>query len=167
MAGNSSRFYKAGFVRPKYELPIGAESLFALCVRSFERYFGYERFVFVCREGVGAELFIEVECSKLGISDYIIVPAKKPTRGQAESALLGIYGACCHESESLLIFNIDTIRPKYEFPSIAGTADGYLEVFSGEGENWSFVRPAASFTRRVAETTEKKRISNLCCTGLY
>lgn len=167
MAGNSSRFYKAGYLRPKYELPVGDQSLFSLCVRSFERYFRTEQFVFVCRQGFDAEAFIEEECTKLNLSEYLVVSLKEPTRGQAESVQLGLEHAKPHGAESLLIFNIDTARPGYEFPLIADAADGYLEVFRGEGENWSFVKPAASFSLRVAEATEKKRISDLCCTGLY
>jgi dTDP-glucose pyrophosphorylase len=45
--------------------------------------------------------------------------------------------------------------------------DGYLEVFRGRGANWSYVRPADGTPGRVAETAEKREISNLCCTGLY
>ena len=45
--------------------------------------------------------------------------------------------------------------------------DGYLEVFEGTGPNWSYVRPQIGSNRLVAETAEKKIISNLCCTGLY
>jgi dTDP-glucose pyrophosphorylase len=42
-----------------------------------------------------------------------------------------------------------------------------LEVFAGEGANWSYVRPSDTDERLVAETAEKRAISNLCCTGLY
>lgn len=167
MAGLSSRFTRAGYTRPKYELPVGADTLFALCVRSFERYFQTERFVFVCRDGANAERFIAAECKKLRIADYLTVVVREPTRGQAESVLLGLRGAECSDAEALLIFNIDTIRPDYEFPAEADLADGYLDVFRGAGEHWSFVKPAAGFSRRVAETSEKVRLSNLCCTGLY
>jgi MobA-like NTP transferase domain len=167
MAGQSRRFYEAGYSRPKYELPIGAQSLFACCTRSFEHYFGTERFVFVCRNDLDAPAFIDTECARLGIADYLTVPLAEPTRGQAESVLLGLEGADYDGTESLLIFNIDTIRPHYLFPTAADSCDGYLEVFCGEGSHWSFVRPAASFGSLVAQTSEKKRISSLCCTGLY
>jgi dTDP-glucose pyrophosphorylase len=40
-------------------------------------------------------------------------------------------------------------------------------VFRGQGEHWSFVQPSAAFGTRVARTSEKQRISALCCTGLY
>lgn len=167
MAGQSSRFTRAGYTRPKYELPVGPDTLFALCIRSFERYFASERFVFVCRDDVDAERFIADECRKLGIADYLTVVVRGTTRGQAETVLLGLRGAEFSGAESLLIFNIDTIRPDYEFPAEADLADGYLEVFRGVGENWSFVKPTAGFSRRVAQTSEKKRFSDLCCTGLY
>jgi hypothetical protein len=167
MAGQSRRFREAGYARPKYELPLQGETLFACCVRSFERYFASERFLFVARVDAGAEDFVARECERLGILDYSIVTLDQPTRGQAETVLHGLRRAECGPNESLLVFNIDTIRPGYAFPPEALDADGYLEVVRATGEHWSFVRPAASFNRRVAETTEKRRISELCCTGLY
>jgi hypothetical protein len=167
MAGQSRRFHDAGYTRPKYELPLGDESLFACCTRSFEHYFHTERFVFVHRNDFGAGEFIAAECARLGIDDVVSVGLDGPTRGQAESVLLGLEGAGYRGSESILIFNIDTIRPRYVFPAMADSSDGYLEVFAGDGAHWSFVRPAAAFGSRVAQTTEKQRISPLCCTGLY
>jgi hypothetical protein len=167
MAGLSSRFREAGYRQPKYELPLAGSTLFAASVRSFERYFDTERFVFVCRTGMEAEAFIDLQCRQLGIKQQVTVSLDNPTRGQAETVLLGLEGAGADAAESLLIFNIDTIRPGYVFPDHADAADGYLEVFEGEGDGWSFVQPAAAFSRRVALTTEKQRISRLCCTGLY
>ena len=167
MAGNSSRFFKAGYTVPKYELPIGKDTLFALTVRSFEAYFASEHFVFICRKDFNAKPFVEAECQKLGIAHYTTVELESTTRGQAETVLLGLQGARYSPFESIVVFNIDTIRPGYLFPALADSGDGYLEVFQGPGENWSFVRPAASFSSLAAETTEKKRISNFCCTGLY
>lgn len=167
MAGQSLRFHEAGYPRPKYELPLQGESLFARCLRSFERYFAGERFVFVARRDLDAEPFVAAECARLGIAAYHTVLLDRATAGQAETVLLGLRAAGCCGNESLLVFNIDTIRPGYAFPAEAEHADGYLEVMRAPGDHWSFVRPAAAFTRRVAETTEKQRISDLCCTGLY
>lgn len=167
MAGQSRRFREAGYTRPKYELPVQGDTLFASCVRSFERYFGSERFLFVARGEFDAAGFIAAECARMGIVDHRTVVLDRPTAGQAETVLLGLRAAGCGGNESILVFNIDTIRPGYMFPSEAAEADGYLEVVRAPGDHWSFVRPAASFTRRVAETTEKRRISELCCTGLY
>lgn len=167
MAGLSRRFFEAGYTRPKYELPLGPQTLFACCVRSFEHYFRSERFVFVHRHAFEARDFIARECDRLGLHDYVAVGLEEATRGQAETVLRGLDGAACDGKEPLLIFNIDTIRPHYRFPEALRGSDGYLEVFAGEGEHWSFVRPAKPFDGRVAETAEKRRISHLCSTGLY
>lgn len=167
MAGLSRRFFDAGYTRPKYELPLGPQTLFACCVRSFEHYFRSERFVFVHRHAFEARDFIARECDRLGLHDYQAVCLDGTTRGQAETVLRGLEGAGADGNESLLVFNIDTIRPHYRFPDALRCSDGYLEVFAGEGEHWSFVRPAASFNALVAETAEKRRISSLCSTGLY
>lgn len=167
MAGRSRRFYEAGYNRPKYELPLGGQSLFAACARSFEHYFDSERFLFVCRDDAGAVDFVDAECARLGIAEHRVARLRRETAGQAESVLLGLQDSGCGANESLLIFNIDTIRPGYRFPALADAADGYLEVFRGPGTHWSFVRPSAAFGTRVAQTSEKQRISQLCCTGLY
>lgn len=167
MAGLSRRFFEAGYTRPKYELPLGPQTLFACCVRSFEHYFRSERFVFVHRHAFEAPDFIARECDRLGLHDYVTVGLEEATRGQAETVLRGLDGAGGDGKEPLLIFNIDTIRPHYRFPEALRGSDGYLEVFAGAGEHWSFVRPAEPFDGCVAETAEKRRISHLCSTGLY
>ena len=63
----------------------------------------------------------------------------------------------------MTIFNIDTFRFGLSLPPANG--DGCLEVFTGSGDNWSFVEEAAD--GKVVRVTEKDPISELCCTGLY
>lgn len=167
MAGNSRRFHEAGYTRPKYELLLDGETLFARSVLSFAHYFRTERFIFVCRGDLGAERFVREECARLGILRAEIASLPGSTRGQAETVLLGLQQCGYHSAHSLVIFNIDTIRTGWRFPDACAASDGYLEVFRGEGEHWSFVEPAASFTNRICRTTEKERISDLCSTGLY
>ena len=84
MAGNSRRFFEAGYQKPKYELPLAGESLFAKSVRSFELYFQTERFVIVCRADLHAEGFVRQECALLGIRQVEVVSLPGVTRGQAE-----------------------------------------------------------------------------------
>ena len=167
MAGNSRRFREAGYDRPKYELPLHGESLFARSLRSFEAYFETERFVIVCRRDLGAEPFVRRECARLGIAQVEIVGVDGATRGQGETVLMGLERCAFLPAEAVVVFNIDTIRFGWRFPEACAHADGYLEVFRGEGTQWSFVQPAAAFSRRVCRTTEKERISDLCSTGLY
>jgi len=165
MAGMSSRFMKAGYKKPKYQLEIKNIPLFDYCILSFSRYFENERFVFIVRDQ-SAKDFVAGRCNQLKINQFDIVVLGKETRGQAETVYLGLE-ELKNESlaERLLIFNIDTIRPNYVFPKQVGSADGYLEVFDGEGDGWSFVAPGVN--GKVLKTTEKIRISNLCSTGLY
>lgn len=166
MSGGSSRFFKAGFDRPKYELDIAGRSLFWHSLWSFKDYFSAETFVFVTRKDFDARSFVSAQCELLGISNYLIVELDKVTRGQAESVYLGVKDIPGHD-EGMVIFNIDTIRPGFRYPEYIGDVDGYLEVFRGDGDGWSFVRVAADNPERVVETSEKLRISDHCSTGLY
>ena len=168
MAGLSRRFAEAGYTVPKYMLKVGGTSMFRHAVQSFETVFDQVTFLFVHRDVNETAAFIDQECADMQLGDYIRIAVDAPTRGQAETVAIGLRQAGFDaNTEPLLIFNIDTIRPGYCLPAIAKETDGYLEVFRGEGEGWSFVRPMDCPGQKVAETTEKQRISNLCSTGIY
>lgn len=163
MAGQSARFRQAGFDRPKYMLPLAGESLFAHTVRSFAALFGREGVVFIHRDEPGVARFIRGELARLGVSGATLVPLAGDTEGQAHTVHLGTRGLAA--SEPLTIFNIDTIRPGYRPPVWQGEVDGWLEVFRGPGEHWSFAELGPD--GRVCRTAEKQRISDLCSDGLY
>lgn len=167
MAGLSSRFSKAGYTLPKYMLYAREKSLFNLAISSFEILFKTCKFVFVVRDVYDTSLFVKEESQLLGISDYEVV-ITDPTRGQAETVLKGIEGARIPAEESILIFNIDTFRPGFTFPTELEIWDGYLECFVGDGDNWSYAKTEdGTASSRVIETAEKKAISNFCSTGIY
>lgn len=166
MAGLSSRFYKAGYDKPKYMLEAHGKTLFEHSVRSFSHYFKSERFLFIVRDVYETPKFVKEQADKLGINDYEVVILSENTRGQAETVTLGIELAL-HHVGSITIFNIDTFRPNFKYPDANYMGDGYLEVFKGEGDNWSFAKPLNRVSNRVIETAEKNPISNLCCTGVY
>lgn len=169
MAGLSRRFFDAGYDRPKYMLPIGQDTAFDRSIASFEAYFADRPFLFIARETGGVADFIDARAAALGIAETRVVMLDRETAGQAETVELGIDAAGVADDSSLTIFNIDTFRPGYREPDaerLASTA-GWLEVFRGSGDNWSYVRPADEAKRIAAETAEKRPISDLCCTGLY
>ena len=166
MAGLSSRFFREGYTLPKYMLEAHGKTLFDHSVDSFNEYFHSEHFVFIVRDVHNTKQFVEARANILGIKNFDIVVLDRETRGQAETVALGIRDFENSEA-SLTIFNIDTFRPHFTFPDLAELGDGYLEVFRGSGENWSFVRPIEKNTTKIDLTTEKKPISDLCCTGLY
>lgn len=163
MAGMSSRFFKAGYTLPKYMLTINGESVFALASKSFSKYFKSDLFVFVIRDIYNTHEFVEHEIEKLGITNYEIIVLDNETRGQAETAYIALKKI--ETNEEVIIFNIDTFRYNYVKPTFANECDGYLEVFSAEGDHWSFIE--ASPEGKVLRTTEKDRISDLCSDGLY
>lgn len=169
MAGLSSRFKKSGYDVPKYMLEAHGETLFWHSVVSFKKYFEKESFLFIALDVFGTKNFIEKECKKLGIRNFQSVILQKPTRGQAETVYLGLKRANVKDDESILIFNIDTFRPGFEWPKEfnLNDTDGYLETFIGSGANWSNVLSENTKLQTVKLTAEKQEISEYCCTGLY
>lgn len=163
MAGLSSRFFRAGYEIPKYQLLVDSETVFAHAVKSFEQYFSSDLFVFVIRDIYNTKNFVSSEAKKLGIKNFKIVVLDRETEGQAETAYL----ACqkFEDDSPIYIFNIDTFRYGYKKPEWVDQCDGYLEVFRADGEHWSFVLPGPD--NSVLKTTEKERISDLCSDGLY
>lgn len=167
MAGLSSRFFKAGYTQPKYMLEAHGMSLFDHAVHSFRSYFQSEHFLFIVRDVYKTPDFVRRRAIALGITSFDVVTLQKETRGQAETVYIGLKQLEIDKSISITIFNIDTFRPNFRHPEIAKLSDGYLEVFQGSGDNWSFVKPRAENSTEVMETAEKRPISDLCCTGLY
>ncbi|ERS88670.1 hypothetical protein Q672_00325 [Marinobacter sp. EVN1] len=166
MAGLSSRFFKAGYDKPKYMLEAHGKTLFAHSVLSFAKYFSNEHFVFVVRNVFDTPRFVAKGAEALGIKSYEVIVLDQETQGQAETVYLALKQVKVDE-EPLTIFNIDTFRPGFTFPDESRKGAGYLEVFQGPGEHWSFAEPAYPDSSLVKRTTEKIRISDLCSTGLY
>jgi hypothetical protein len=171
MAGLSERFTRAGYQVPKYMLDAHGKTLFRHAVEGFLPYTHELRVLFIARDVADTEAFIAAECRAMGLSNFEAHVLSAPTRGQAETVALGLAGRA-RDDDAALIFNIDTFRPRWRPPARFDMAavDGYLEVFVGSGNNWSFVAPspdADPAEQRVVRTTEKDPISDLCCTGLY
>lgn len=170
MSGLSRRFTEAGYHQPKYMLQAHGRSLFAHAVLSFQTYFASHAFRFICLDVQDTPAFVAAECAALGLARFDVVTLDAPTRGQAETVALGIDADVPVAGDTpITIFNIDTFRPGFQFPATVQNPDvaGVLEVFQGEGDNWSFVKPWDAHSDRVRETAEKRPISDLCCTGLY
>ena len=169
MAGRGQRFIDAGYGEPKFMLAIAGKSVFRHVVEGFSGLFGAEDFLFVLPGDTRIATFVENECGAMGLPDPSLALLDGPTRGQAESVEQGLARAAADSEAPLSIFNIDTTRPGFSYPLDLdlGAVDGYLEVFEGAGDGWSFVRPVWKTSRRVAATAEKQRISGLCGTGFY
>lgn len=173
MAGLSSRFTRAGYAKPKFMLDAGGMTLFEHSIAGFSEHFENERFLFIFLKGSVDADFIREKCRGQGLREDNILLAEldAPTDGQATTVAEGLYKIGVASSEALTIFNIDTIYNSFSHPALPDSSmiSGYLDVFEGDGDHWSFVRPdkEGSAIGRALEVTEKVKISNLCSSGLY
>lgn len=167
MMGRSNRFFQDGYTQPKYELPLAGKTVFDWVLTSFSQYFRHETFLFVVREDFNAEPFVRQTVEKLGIQSFEILILPGNTLGQADTVAqaLRLTSLESPNSDTLSIFNADSFIIDFVLPDKNTAGDGLLEVFPGEGDHWSFIRPSSG--NLVAETAEKKRISNLCSNGYY
>jgi hypothetical protein len=164
MAGLGSRFAKAGYTRPKYEIEALGLPLFDWSMLSLEafRSRGW-RFRFAAR-GADAEPFIRARCTARGIEDFEILRLEALTDGQATTALHLALAAPAEEP--FAIYNIDTfVRPNAMVPPNPWTCAGWVPCFPATGDGWSFARCDAD--GKVVELREKVRISNHATVGLY
>jgi hypothetical protein len=165
MAGGSTRFYNAGYLVPKFQLEIRNVPLFRMSLMSFSRYFESESFLFILNKKSSALDFVKKEAKALQLKNYSIVELDGDTRGQAETVALGLKNSNSDIREHLLVFNIDTIRIDFRYPSHFPNFP-WLEVFVADGDHWSFVSPIQG-SDEVSRVVEKTRISDYCSTGMY
>ncbi|MGP5213869.1 capsular biosynthesis protein [Psychrobacter immobilis] len=166
MAGLSSRFYNAGYEKPKFQLPIKDETMFEWSVKSFKNYFKTDKFLFIARDNDDFKQFLLTKIQSLGIVNYRVLFLSFDTRGQAETVYEGISrNTDFFEGEDIFIFNIDSKRHDFIKPNWLSYVDGYIELFVGDGNHWSFAR--LDNNQKVLQTAEKNRISNYCSDGLY
>jgi hypothetical protein len=167
MAGLSQRFSDKGYRVQKFMLPLWDGVVFDYAVASFMSQFSEAPFLFIYRETGGVKDFLGSRTRALGIREALFVELAHATAGQAETVDLGLERARLGPEEPLTIFNIDTFRMPTANPiGVLSDVSGWLEVFRGSGDNWSFVRSNEDNGLAV-ETAEKVAISDLCCTGLY
>ncbi len=165
MAGNGSRFTKAGYTRPKYEISVHGMPLFDWSMLSLTRFrdAGY-RFSFLARSSVGAEVYIEARAEAMGLGDVAVQTIDTVTDGQATSAYLLAKNAPAELP--FAVYNIDTfVDPDVLIPPAGNRLAGWIPCFPAPGDGWSFARTNAQGA--VVELREKKRISDHATVGLY
>jgi len=175
MSGLSSRFSKAGYLSNKYKLDLYGNSVFHHIVSQFKKADLTDSFVFIHNGNDFDENFISQTCNSVGLKtgEYHIVKLNGETRGQAETVFKGIENINFDKNERLIIYNIDSIRLDFSLPKeiVEVDVDGYLEVFEGEGDHWSFALPKDKDSNElfleVEKVAEKQRISKYCSNGLY
>jgi NDP-sugar pyrophosphorylase family protein len=166
MAGRGSRFASQGIATPKPLIDVLGKPMYAWATESLPLSLA-SRIIFICLrehlDGSGLEADIR---ARYGHLSPVIVPLDGVTEGQACTVLTA--RQWIDDDQPLLIFNADTwCRATLDqtLPATPKSVAGILGVFRAEGDRWSFARTDS--TGRVVETAEKRRISDLACTGLY
>lgn len=163
MAGKSSRFFEAGYQDFKYKLKINGESLFSRSLDTFRNYFNNGLFHIGYLGKYVEKEFLESELASKGIKKYYLYDLHTDTSGQAETVYQTVKNI--ENNFPLVIFNIDTKRTSFILNDEKKVLFGYIEVFEGEGDHWSFIR--INDNDEIIEVTEKIRVSNLCSNGMY
>lgn len=162
MAGSGTRFKKIGVVAEKYRIIAEGRSLFDWSLHSLAN-FKEAHYCFIAQQAPGLKEFI-LDATKESPGHHSIHFVDTITRGQAESALIGLE-SIENKEDPILIYNIDTyVEPSALKPGdIRG--DGWLPAFKADGDRWSFVDFNDEF--QVHRVTEKVRISDYGTVGLY
>jgi dTDP-glucose pyrophosphorylase len=164
MAGEGSRFRKAGYNIPKYEIMARGKTLFEWSLDSLIDYNKYvDKYIFVVRKEDKAIEFIKRVCEKRKIDNIDIIEIDYLTDGQATTCMLALSKS---DSDSqLLVYNIDTYVEYGEMKYTDIKGDGHIPCFHAEGDHWSFVK--VDEDGKAVEVREKKRISDNCTLGAY
>ena len=166
MAGLGSRFRKAGYDMPKYEITVHDRSLFAWSMESLKGYYAPENdYFFIVRKEDEARDFILSEWEKCGgdRAKAHVIELDAPTDGQATTAMLA--KEFWKKDDELLIYNIDTYVEAGQMKSEDIIGDGFIPCFCAPGDHWSFV--ALGKDGNATEVREKQRISDNCTLGAY
>lgn len=164
MAGLGSRFRKAGYKVPKYQIEAHGRTLFDWSMESLKGFADPENdYIFVVRKEDDAEEFIRSSCEKIGITNVTVIVIDYLTDGQATTAMLA--KDVWDKESALMIYNIDTYVEAYEMKTEQIAGDGFIPCFHAPGDHWSFAKLDAN--GKVVEVREKERISDNCTLGAY
>lgn len=162
IAGKASRFKSAGYTTAKYLLPVSGKPVIQHILSYFDR---SKPTLLILNKQDANKTKIERILKALEYKDFQVVEIDD-TDGQLTSVVEGIMiSKYQNYNGPAWIYNGDTIRMK-ELPySLLSNIDseGFVEVFKEEGSHWSFVDSLG----KISRITEKNRISDYCCTGLY
>lgn len=159
LAGNSNRFFIAGYTTVKYLLPLQGKPVILHILNWIPRDI---KILIVLNEKYNDVVFIKNLLNSLSFRNFRVVEVDD-TLGQSDTVYRGLC-ACPDfwvEQEELIIFNGDTIRKSVTWNF--GMFGNYIEVFKGQGTHWSFVDDLGL----VQRVEEKVRISEYCSDGLY
>ena len=166
MAGEGSRFKKAGFEIPKPLIKIQNKKMFKWAVESFANIKQNYQLIFIVLKKHVDEYKIDEEIKTEYPNSKVIV-LNKITRGQAETVLKA--KKYIDNFNKLVIFNSDTYFESRDIENILNNdkIDGALACFkdNSNSERYSFVKMDKQ--NNLLDIAEKKRISDFASNGFY
>ena len=166
MAGLGTRFKKAGYTMPKYEIKVRGRSLFSWSMESLEGFYDEKNdYYFIVRSEDDASHFIKSEWESTGrdAGKVHVIELDHMTDGQATTAMLA--SSEWKKDDPLLIYNIDTYVEAGQMKTADITGDGFIPCFKAPGDHWSFVE--LDEAGDAVSVREKARISDNCTLGAY
>ena len=167
MAGNGSRFWKAGYSQIKYLLMLGELTLFQRSLLTFQDLFNDDLFVLVYRPDHVEEKELRRFCADIGLFHQLVFfPIVSETSGQAETAYLATSTISVSKDQPLMVFNIDTFyEDTRSHIDLYRNKQTFIDLFREKGSHWSFA--CLDENNLVTKVAEKERISEYCSTGMY
>jgi HAD superfamily hydrolase (TIGR01509 family) len=165
MAGNGSRFTKAGYTLPKPLIKVNEKAMIQLVVENLS--FDYENtnFIFICQKEHREKYDLDSFLSSI-VPGCHIISVDKITRGAACTVLLS--KEFINNDDNLIIANSDQFLEwdACEFLKVAhlSDVDCMISTFEDIDPKWSFVKEKNGY---VTEVAEKIPISNKATTGVY
>jgi dTDP-glucose pyrophosphorylase len=162
IAGKGNRFKVAGYKTAKYLLPLNGKPIIEHILHYFNK---NHPTLLILNKSANDKKEINNILISLGFTDFEVIEIED-TDGQLRSVVNGVKESKYRDYNGpFWIYNGDTIRKK-EIPNnlfLETRCEGFIEVFKESGNHWSFV-DSLGF---ISKITEKDRISEYCCTGLY
>ncbi len=164
MAGEGSRFKKAGFTFPKPLIDVNGKPMIQTVVENLD--FDAE-YIFLVRKEHLEKYEIESTLDIITQGNLKIVVVNELTEGAACTALLA--KQYINNDEGLLIANSDQFieysPENFNILRKFSNLDGIVFTFHATHPKWSFVK--CNSRGRVVEVAEKKPISNIATCGIY
>ena len=161
MAGEGSRFVKAGYDVPKPLILAFGEPMYRHAVRSLPLDQAETLIFLIRRSPYASVLRLDIE-ETFRPYQPIVIEVDQVTRGQAETVLYAKQHLAFHLPT--LVHNADSAF-EICFQQLPTSADGALLLFRGAGTKWSYA--AMDEDGRVSRVTEKEPISSHASTGTY
>lgn len=124
MAGQSSRFRKAGYKEQKFRLPLEGKTVFDHTVSSFARYFDCAEFLFVTRSGEDYEFALE-HAAALNVRKAKACVSRSP-RSFHHAVFVALMNSDVRLDQPVILLAVDTFRPNFVLPD-GLEGGGYIE----------------------------------------